>query len=157
MPIIKNLVQNTPEWHDFRAAHIMATDIPCILGSNPWVTKQQRWEEKLKLRPPVEMNDAMRRGILLEEEACILASKIIEIDFRPFVVESTKYPWLAASLDGMGWMKNGYILEIKSPKDSVHNDAINGIIPIYYADQVQTQLLCSEAHICYYFSYRPEN
>lgn len=136
---------------------ITATDIPVILGSNPWKTRLELWEEKLEFRPAPELSLLMARGQRLEPEARELACQIIDINFEPVVIESTKYPWLAASLDGIGIGKNQYILEIKCPNPSTHDNAMDGRIPEYYRDQIQTQLLVSEAEICYYFSYRPEH
>lgn len=155
MPIV-NLEQNTPEWLAWRQSKLTATDIPVILGSNPWKKKLELWEEKLSLRPPQPMNPAMARGQALEPAARKLASELLDIDFNPAVVESLKYPWLAASLDGINLNKGDYILEIKCPKEFTHLDAANGNLPEYYMDQIQTQLLVAQAEICYYFSYRPE-
>lgn len=155
MPVI-DLEQGSQSWLDYRKDKIMATDTPILLGSNPWKTPYTLWEEKLGLKQPEKTNDAMRRGHELEPKARELACGITEINFEPAVVESTKYPWLAASLDGIGIGYNQYILEIKCPKPSTHDDALEGRIPEYYIDQIQHQLLVSEAEICYYFSYRPE-
>jgi putative phage-type endonuclease len=155
MPVI-NLEQGSKEWLDYRRRKVMATDTPIILGSNRWKTAFELWEEKLELKEPQEINEAMLRGQQLEEEARKLASSLTLIDFRPAVIESIKYPWLAASLDGLGWLNNQYILEIKCPKERTHLEAIDGILPSYHLDQIQHQLLCSQADICYYFSYRPE-
>jgi putative phage-type endonuclease len=149
------LEQGSPEWLAWRQSKITATDISIILGSNPWKSKLELFEEKLGLRPAQPLNNAMRRGISLEPEARLLASSKIGIAFEPCVFESEKYPWLAASLDGWCGEYN-ILLEIKCTGMEKHIEAISGIMPEYYADQVQVQLLCSEAEICYYFSYRPE-
>src|ERR1700722_13914293 len=151
---IINLQQGSKEWLDYRKSKVMATDVPVILGSNPWKTTLELWEEKLDFRPPTQLNDAMRRGQELEPEARKLACELIGIEFEPCVCESSEYPWLAESLDGLS--KCGrYILEIKCPKEATHIDAINGIVPPYYTDQKQDQLLVTGAEMCYYFSYRP--
>jgi putative phage-type endonuclease len=132
----------------------MATDSPVILQSNPWKSKLELWEEKLGLRPPTQLNDAMRRGQELEPEARKLASELLSINFEPCVFESEKYPEFSASLDG--FYGNVYILEIKCPKDSTHDDALDDRIPEYYLDQIQHQLLVSKCDMAFYFSYRPE-
>jgi len=155
MPSVE-LEQGSDSWKLWRMNRITATDIPIILGSNPWKTKLELYEEKLGMRPPQALNPAMARGQELEPAARKLASEILGIEFEPVVIECTKYRWLAASLDGLGIAKNQYILEIKCPKEFTHLDAAGGVIPKYYEDQIQTQLLVSEAIICYYFSYRPE-
>jgi putative phage-type endonuclease len=156
MPIIEGLEQGTKAWHEFRARNVMATDIPVILGSNPWETKLERWEQKMGLRPPTELNDAMRRGMELEPEARTLAILKIGCEFSPKVFESSTHSWLAASLDGISDNEGEYILEIKCPKELSHLEAANGNIPEYYSDQIQTQLLVTNALCCFYFSYRPE-
>jgi len=156
MPAI-HLEQGSNEWLEYRKSKIMATDISVILGNNPWKKKLELWEEKLGLRPPTQLNAAMKRGQDLEPEARKLASDFIGIDFEPCVYQSDKFPWLAASLDGISInIKEPYVLEIKCPKEFTHVDATNDIIPGYYIDQIQTQLLVTGASICYYFSYRPE-
>ncbi len=154
MAIIE-LIQGSDQWKQWRMSRITATDIPIILGSSPFKTKLELWEEKLGLRPPQPMNPAMARGQALEPESRKLACELIGTGFEPAVYESDKYPWLAASLDGISEVGN-YILEIKCTGMEKHIQAISGIMPEYYIDQVQTQLLVTQAEICYYFSYRPE-
>jgi putative phage-type endonuclease len=150
------LEQGSNDWLKYRQSKVMATDTPILLGSNPWKTKLELWEEKLGLRPAQQLNDAMKRGQELEPTARKLASEIIGIEFEPCVWESDKYPFMAASLDGLSSCGN-YILEIKCPKEKTHLDAINEVIPAYYWDQMQHQLAClNDVQICYYFSYRPE-
>jgi len=157
---IINLEQGSELWKEWRRSRLTATDIPIVLGSNPFKTKLELFEEKLGLRSPTQINEAMKRGQDLEPEARKLANELIGIDFEPCVYESTRFPWLASSLDGYFYPKDknndGYILEIKCPKEFTHLDAINGNLPEYYEDQIQTQLLVTQAEICYYFSYRPE-
>lgn len=156
MPLIE-LIQGSDQWKQWRMSRITATDIPIILGSSPFKTKLELWEEKLGLRPPQPLNAAMARGQALEPEARKLASDLLDIDFRPVVMESTKYPWLAASLDGLGWCKNQYILEIKCPGLKGHEAAINGIIANYYIDQMNHCLLVTGCEKCYYCSYYPNH
>lgn len=153
---IVNLEQGSKEWLIWRESRLTATDIPVILGSNPFKNKLQLWEEKLGFREPTKLNAAMERGQKLEPEARLLASKELSLDFEPVVVESEEFPWLAASLDGIsiGW---DVILEIKCPGESTHLSAINQIVPPYYQDQMQTQMLVTNTLKCFYVSYRPEN
>lgn len=154
MPII-NLEQGSPEWLDYRQSKIMATDTPIILESNPFKTIFDLWEEKLSLKAPPSLNESMARGQALEPEARQLACFKIGIEFEPCVYEHDIHSDMAASLDGMSELGSS-ILEIKSPKERTHVEAIDGIIPTYYLDQMQHQLCCTGASICYYFSYRPE-
>ena len=155
MPIIEGLEQGSNEWHEFRSKHIMGTDVSVILGNNKWKSKLDLWEEKKGIRLPQQVNEAMLRGHKLEPEARALASVDLKIEFNPVVILSLKYPWLAVSLDGFSPCGK-YILEIKCPKELTHLEGIQWCFPNYYHDQIQTQLLVSEAETCFYVSYRPE-
>jgi putative phage-type endonuclease len=154
MTIIQ-LEQGSKEWLEYRQGKIMATDISIIIGSNHFKTARELWEEKLGLKEPTPLNEAMKRGQTLEQEARQLANFKIGFEFEPCVFESDKYSWMAASLDGLT-NSMMFILEIKCPKERTHVESIEGTIPSYYLDQMQHQLLCTGAEKCYYFSYRPE-
>ncbi len=155
MPII-DLQQGSQEWLSYRQGKVMATDSSILMGTNQWKNPIDIWEEKLGLKEPDPSNEAMKRGQMLEDEARRLAMKELQMEFCPCVFESDKYPFLAASLDGVS-MCFKLILEIKCPfKEEKHLSAINGIIPFYYLDQMQHQMLVTGCEKVYYFSYRPE-
>jgi putative phage-type endonuclease len=138
MPLI-NLEQGSPEWLSYRRNRVMATDTPVILGSNPWVTKLHRWEEKQGLIPPTEMNEAMREGQRKEPIARAIAIEILGMNFTPIVYESDEHNWMASSLDGISDCGE-YILELKCPlKEKLFLQACEGFIPEYYRDQMQHQ------------------
>lgn len=155
MPIIKELDQGTPEWLSYRQSRIMATDIGIINGTNKFSSPIELWEQKLKLREPIKVNDAMRRGHTLEPEARELACLEMGVEFLPCVYENDSHSWAAASLDGLSEKLNE-ILEIKCPKEKTHVASFEDIIPAYYLDQMQWQMLITRSKMCYYFSYRPE-
>lgn len=155
MPIL-NLDQGSQEWLDYRKGKVMATDASVLMQSNPWKKPIDIWEEKLGIKEPASLNDSMKRGQILEPEARNLAMDIIGIEFEPVVYESERYNFMAASLDGIS-ICGKKILEIKCPKHETHQDAINGMVPLYYIDQMQHQLFVTGAECCFYFSYRPEN
>lgn len=152
---IINLIQGSPEWLEYRLSKIMATDISVINLSNPFNTEQDLWEQKQIIRSGPTMNAAMQRGHDLEPVARGLACKEFGINFEPVVYESDDHPWAAASLDGY-CQDNNIILEIKCPKEKTHLQTFDQIIPMYYQDQMQWQLMVTQAKRCYYFSYRPE-
>ncbi len=151
------LEQGTQEWLAYRQCHIMATASSCIMGTNPFMSELQLWEEMLGLRTPPVLNAAMERGIRLEPEARQLACKLIGIDFEPCVYESDKYSWQGASLDGLSACKK-YILEIKCPGIKTHEMALNDVIRDYYITQMQHQMaVIPDAENVFYFSYFPEH
>lgn len=157
MPIIEDLHQGTEKWLNYRLGRIMATDASAIMHTNPFHDIMELYEEKTKMRKPKPVNDAMRRGNLLEPEARALACKTIGIDFEPCVYESDKHYWQAASLDGLSKCRK-YILEIKCPKEETHLEALENKIKIYYETQMHHQSACvTTCEKVFYFSYRPEN
>lgn len=157
MPVI-DLIQGSPAWLDYRKKRIMATDTPCILGSNPWITKIQKWEEKQPAYVAPEMNDAMREGQLKEPVARQLAIDILGINFIPVVYESDIYPWMASSLDGISDCGK-YILELKCPsKAKLYDQICENYIPMYYMDQMQHQsATLSKVELVIYGVYYPLN
>lgn len=156
MPIIKGLEQGTPEWLKYRRQHVMATDASVIMGVNPWTTEIELWEEKCGYREPKAVNEAMRRGQLLEDEARKLFIERTGINMTPCVYESDKHPWAAASLDGMSDCGQ-YILELKCPGITTHNDFLLGTIKEYYLMQMNHQLFVTDLKVCYYASYNPDH
>jgi len=147
-----NMEQGSAEWLKWRKTVITATDCPAILGSSPWQTPYKCWQRKLGLVDEQPSNAAMDRGRKLEPEARALFIQECGIHFEPACVESDQIEILGASLDGINAAGN-LILEIKCGGENLHNQAQHGIIPDYYLDQMQHQLLVTGAEKCYYYSY----
>jgi len=151
MKIIK-LEQGTNEWLSWRKTVITATDASVIMGNNPWTTPYKCWQRKLGLIEEQKSNEAMERGKRLEPEARDQFIEKYGIQMEPVVVESTEFEFLGASLDGISQLGN-LILEIKCGGSNLHYMACKGIIPDYYLDQMQHQLLVTRAEKCFYYSY----
>jgi putative phage-type endonuclease len=147
-----NLEQGSPAWLKWRKSVITGTDCPAILGSSPWQTPYKCWQRKLGLVEEQASNPAMERGKKLEPEARALFIEETGINMTPIVIESTEVTILGASLDGIsdcGTM----LLEVKCGGADLHNQAEHGIIPDYYMDQMQHQLLVTGASVCFYYSF----
>lgn len=144
-----DLEQGSPEWLAWRKTVITATDCPAILGSSPWTSAYKCWQRKLGLIPEQPSNDAMERGKRLEPIARERFIKRYGINMTPRVVESSEFEFLGASLDGISDCGE-YILEVKTGNYKLMQLAANGIIPDYYLDQIQDQLLVTGAKKCYY-------
>jgi putative phage-type endonuclease len=147
-----DLEQGSQEWLSWRKTVITATDCPAILGSSPWSTAYKCWQKKKGFLEEKETNEAMERGKRLEPEARAQFCERYGITMNPMVVESSEFDFLGASLDGISSLGN-HILEIKCGGSVLHNQASNGIIPQYYLDQIQHQLLVTRAEKGYYYSY----
>lgn len=151
MKIIE-LDQGSPEWLSWRKTVITATDASAIMGNNPWTTPYKCWQRKLGLVEEKKSNDAMERGKKLEPEARDLFIQKFGINMTPRVIESEEFNFLGASLDGLSDCKK-YILEIKCGGSGLHNQAKHGIVPDYYLDQIQHQLLVTRCEKAFYYSY----
>lgn len=135
------------DWLDHRTRYIGGSDAACILGMNPWKTNVQLWEEKTGRATPRDISDNpfVRYGTQAEEHLRAL----FELDFPQYVVEyvennsfvNSKYPFAAASLDGMltekGTGRRG-ILEIKTTNivQSMQKEKWRDRIPDNYYCQI---------------------
>lgn len=146
--------QGSPAWLSWRKTVITATDCPAILGSSPWSTAYKCWQRKLGLIEEQKSNEAMENGKKLEPFARVHFIESFGIDMTPMVVESSEFDFLGASLDGISIMGN-YLLEIKCGGQKLYNLASHGIIPDYYLDQIQHQLLVTRSEKCYYYAMNP--
>lgn len=150
------LEQGSVEWLEYRRHHIMSTDASIIIEVNPWKSQKDIWEEKLGIKEPDQLNDAMKRGSELEPIARDLFIKYNQIDCKPCVWESDEYPWIATSLDGITHF--GFeLIEIKCGSQKLHDMAKEGVYPIYYHCQIQHHFLCTGLNEGFYISYRPED
>ncbi len=147
-----NVEQGSKEWLNWRKSVITGTDCPSILGSSKFQTAYKCWQRKLGLIEEQTCNAAMARGTKLEPEARALFMQEYGINMTPTVVESKEYEFLGASLDGISDCGK-YILEIKCGGENLFNNATHGIIPDYYLDQMQHQLLVTQADKCFYYCY----
>jgi putative phage-type endonuclease len=150
MKIYEDLVQGSPEWLEFRRLHLGASDAATIMGMNPWHTKLQLWQEKC-LGWTKEVNNAMRRGTEMEEQArnaYILQTGRLVL---PMVGTCEVHPFISASFDGVSAdFKN--IVEIKCGKAS-HKLAQHGEIPRYYLAQCTQQMYVAGVNEMDYFSF----
>lgn len=152
-----DLAQGSPEWYEFRNGKIGASMAAAIMGVSPWQTPLQLWEEIClgKSRAPTP---AMMRGTLMEKNALEWVRNKYKVDYRPAVIQSTKYEWFIASLDGWQDYTDEFpkILEIKCPGPDSHLKALEGNVPENYFPQLQHQMAVSGAPSCLYFSYDGE-
>lgn len=154
MKIIQ-LEQGSQDWLSYRSKHIMATDAPIILSLSVWKDSHQLWQEKMGFVNPEPCNHFMKRGQELEPIARQLLCERLQLDFEPIVIESSDYPWMGASLDGIS-LSHSSICEIKCMKLSKHLQVSEDTVdPCHYA-QMQHQLACTNARCVYYASYHPD-
>ena len=150
MKIYEDLLQGSPEWLEFRRLHIGASDASTIMGLNPWHTKLQLWQEKC-LGWTKEVNNAMRRGTAMEEQARNAYELHTGFVVSPLVAEDDNYPFISASFDGVTSCQKR-IVEIKCGKAS-HKLAQHGEVPKYYYAQLQQQMYVAGVQLMDYWSF----
>jgi len=132
---IIDLEQGTEIWHRWRNEGIGASDAPAIMGDNPWKSASYVMKEKL-YGYSTFTNDAMQRGKDLEHQARIRYQLVNGIKVRPVCIQSNKYEWLRASLDGLSY-NGSSVLEIKCGKKTYHYCKSYDTVPKHYYAQLQ--------------------
>jgi len=109
--------QGTAEWKDWRKDGITATDIPVLLGVNPYKSVYTLTLEKsgLAKEPNLDANPNVQRGNRLEPIARDVLDEKLNDALQPYCVELTDFPVLRASLDGLSSEDIPY--EIKAPSE----------------------------------------
>jgi len=147
------LKQGSKEWHDWRREGIGASDAATIMGENPWKTKEELFDEKIfgkKNRP----NYAMQRGIDLEPEARKLFEYKNGVKVYPVCLQSDKYNWLRASVDGLS-ANHDRVVEIKCGKKVYEFSLKNKKAPDYNYAQLQHILAITNLPAIDFFCYLP--
>lgn len=147
---VVELEQGSPEWEQWRAEGIGASDAPSIMGVG-FVTRAQLLQEKLSGRKR-ETNFAMRRGVRLEPAISHLFEQQTGIITKPCCVIHDDADWLRASLDGLTFLADA-VLECKAPREGDHETALSGQVPKKYVPQVQHILFVTDCPVLYYASY----
>jgi len=156
---IIDLEPNTPEWLTWRKNKICASDSGIILDYSPFTTRKELQALKLGFVDPKPPSKLMQRGHDLEPIAREIFEERMGLRFPPLIIESEKTPFMGASLDGMN-LDNNLLLEIKCPgKINSHLNLLEEGQEISYAyfTQIQHQLYCAEAEMCFYVSYHPDD
>lgn len=148
-----NLEQGSSEWLDFRRYHIMATDCACIMGVNDFKTPYDLYQEKVD-GVAAQDNEHMRRGRLNEPLARQIFIEMTCIDVEPMVVQSSEFPFMGASLDGIDQTRK-LLVEIKSPANIQKH--LSKEIPIHYRYQMMHQLAVTRADCCYFVSFHADD
>lgn len=153
--LIDDLEQGSSDWLDWRRRVIGASDAATIMGENPWASSKSLLEEKLGLLRPFRGNAATREGQRLEEFARESLEKKFGHKIMQTVVQDSKDPFFAASLDGIDSSKTR-IYEIKCGLKSYAKTKDTGTVPSYYVAQLQHIMMVTELESMIFVAYRPE-
>lgn len=133
---IIELRQGTSEWLEWRHNGIGASDASTIMGENRFKSAAQLLQEKRGPAQDYGQNSVMARGTELEPEARRLYVAKTGREVRPACLQSTRYDWLRASLDGLA-VNNDAVVEIKCGQSAYRKASQTRSVPNYYYGQVQ--------------------
>ncbi len=132
------------EWLRYRKQGIGGSDVAAILGISKWNSAIQLWMDKTnQTNEPVEINEAMEWGTILESIICdhfamVTGKTVMEVKA---MLQHPEHPFMLADVDGVTTDENGYpaILEIKTASEYKRDEWSEGV-PAYYQTQVQHYL-----------------
>ena len=133
---IVELEQGTSECREWRHNGIGASDASTIMGENRYKSVAQLLNEKRGPAQDYGQNAAMTRGTELEPEARRLYIAKTGREVRPVCLQSTRYDWLRASLDGFA-INHDAVVEIKCGQSAYRTSSQTGSVPDYYYGQMQ--------------------
>ena len=151
---IVNLQQGDKEWLEWRSQGIGASDAPTIMGENPWRSATTLLQEKCggKTYSP---NAAMARGTALEPEARKRYEAQVGIHVVPACLQSVKYEWLRASVDGLA-INGSAVVEIKCGESVYRKTSASRAVPDYYYGQLQHILAITNLQSIDFYCYLPD-
>lgn len=145
---ILSIKHNSPEWYELRKSGIGGSDAAAILGLSPWKTNVDLWEEKVGIKPLLDLkdNEAVKYGREAEDSLI----QMFTLDFPEYTVHTNKSVvyrrgFMFASLDAEVITDDDRfgILEIKTtePHSSIAAMKWNEQVPEYYYVQILHYLI----------------
>ena len=134
--IVVELQQGTGEWLEWRHKGIGASDASTIMGENPFRSAENLLQEKRAPTRDSFQSEAMALGKRLEPEARKRYIAKTGRKVRPACVQSTRYDWLRASLDGFA-TNHDAVVEVKCGASVYRIASQSRSVPDYYYGQMQ--------------------
>lgn len=138
-----DLIQGTPAWHQYRAAHLNASDVPAMMACSPYRTRAD-----LSSRTQTGNPYIFQRGHQIEAAQRERVSSLIGETLSPavFSVDVEGLP-LSTSVDGI--TDDGkLLLEVKTISKRFRAMTGQRSVPLDILLQIQQQLLITEADAC---------
>lgn len=144
--LLENVSENRADWLELRSRSVGSSEIPTIVGLNKYQTPLQLWMQKTGRVPPVEDNDSMRLGRLMES---FIGEKFgrdsgMEVRHADVLLAHPVHDQFTASPDF--WVQAGSsvgILECKNVSYRRASEWADGDCPDHAQAQVQWQLAVS--------------
>ena len=150
----EQLIQGTPEWHEFRRTKVGASEAPIILGISPYMTAYQLYLSK-KGYIEQKQTFAMAKGHEYEKKAIKLyEEKTGHVTF-PSVRTHPEYSWMMASFDGLSFTSEQAV-EVKYNNKANHMLAKSGLVPDHHYPQLQHQMAVADLDEVDYLSFNED-
>lgn len=145
------------EWLELRKNGIGASEVASVVGISPWTTPFALFLQKSGQLPPIEENNAMHMGRLLEGVVVQLweeqtGFKAVKASAKDIIYQDPEHPWRIVTPDRIAYevnpgtgKKQKVLVEAKT--SSMSFDPEN--LPTYYVAQCQYQMLVTGVHVCY--------
>jgi len=146
--------QGSEAWRGWRHKGIGASDASTIMGENRFKSAAQLLQEKRGPARDFGQNAAIARGTELEPEARRLYVAKTGRDVRPACLQSTRYDWLRASLDGLA-VNHDAVVEIKCGQSAYRTASQTRSVPDYYYGQMQHILAVTGLDSLDFWAYWP--
>ena len=139
--------KNRSEWLQHRTQGIGSSEVATVVGLNPYETPYQLWRRKVGIDAPIDDNQYMIAGRLLEDAVSRFFEeetnkKIIASSKGDWLIQSKTKPYLQVSPDRLYWLgdkrnnANKGILECKTTQKQIDKDNL----PRHWFCQLQYQL-----------------
>lgn len=145
------------EWLEMRKNGIGASEVASVVGISPWTTPFALFLRKTGQVPPIEENNAMHMGHLLEGVVVQLweeqtGFKAVKASAKDIIYQDPEHPWRIVTPDRIAFevnpvtgKKQKVLVEAKTSSMSFDPDNL----PAYYVAQCQYQMLVTGVHVCY--------
>ena len=158
MSRIVDLIQGSPEWHEYRVTHLNASDAAAMLGLSPHESRADLLR-RMALGETPEVSPAQQRvfdrGHEYEATARPWAEEIVGDELFPVVLEAEPEDWdrlpLSASVDGLT-MLDDTAFEHKTLNQTLTTALDAGEIPEQYHPQMEQVLMLTGASRCLFMA-----
>ena len=151
---IITLEQGSDAWREWRHNGIGASDASTIMGENRFRSATELLREKRGPAREIVPNAAMARGTEFEPEARRLYVAKTGRAVHPACLQSTRYEWLRASLDGLA-INHDAVVEIKCGQSAYRTASQTRSVPDYYYGQMQHILAVTGLNSLDFWCYWP--
>jgi putative phage-type endonuclease len=135
-----------------RRTGIGGSEAAAALGLSPWQTPYELWELKTGRAPPVEQNEPMLWGQLLEDIVRREYARRTGLEARPVkdMIRHPQHPWMFVHLDGQViGAGHRVILEVKTARTGQGwGEEETDEIPLNYLTQCHHALSVTQSEIC---------